>query len=318
MARKQKPVKIKRYKNSMGTSTSSVYKIKQLIPVIGIVLALVLVGFLLGKPLLAMLSGAGDDSSSSQPDTSSQPVVSQPVESQPQPEPSEIPDNSENNVTVPPVIQKTKVYYYADVNLLTTENGIDSVISQMQAKNATHLVFDLKNKDGNLLYASQNQYGSQLVADKTVDLSLLTAKLSAADITPVARIYTFMDKMISTVERSTAVMYQGTDTRCSDLLRLRCPLPKCSLVCSKVWCRLLTRTPTAGSPMVASTLLRLSARPFFVTTFATLCPKSIFIHGETLSRRWLHVSAVLLSTLSLSESRLVQKTTVTSSRLPKE
>lgn len=200
----------------MGTSTSSVYKIKQLIPVIGIVLALVLVGFLLGKPLLAMLSGAGDDSSSSQPDTSSQPVVSQPVESQPQPEPSEIPDNSENNVTVPPVIQKTKVYYYADVNLLTTENGIDSVISQMQAKNATHLVFDLKNKDGNLLYASQNQYGSQLVADKTVDLSLLTAELSAADITPVARIYTFMDKMISTVERSTAVMYQGTDTRWLD------------------------------------------------------------------------------------------------------
>ncbi|MBR6608763.1 MAG: hypothetical protein IKK99_00945 [Oscillospiraceae bacterium] len=226
MARKQKPVKIKRYKNSMGTSTSSVYKIKQLIPVIGIVLALVLVGFLLGKPLLAMLSGAGDDSSSSQPDTSSQPVASQPVESQPvesqpvefqpQPEPSEIPDNSENNVTVPPVIQKTKVYYYADVNLLATENGIDSVISQMQAKNATHLVFDLKNKDGNLLYASQNQYGSQLVADKTVDLSLLIAKLSAADITPVARIYTFMDKMISTVERSTAVMYQGTDTRWLD------------------------------------------------------------------------------------------------------
>ncbi len=221
MARKQKPIKIKRYKNSMGTSTSSVYKVKQVIPVIGIVLALVLAGFLLGKPLLAMLSGAGDGDSSSQPDTSSQPVASQPVESQPvesQPQsaPSETPDSSENTVIVPPVTQKTKVYYYADTNLLTTEAGIDNVISQMQAKNATHLVFDLKNKDGNLLYASQNQYGSLLMADKTVDLPLLTGKLSAAGITPVARIYTFMDKLISTVERSTAVMYQGTDTRWLD------------------------------------------------------------------------------------------------------
>ena len=205
----------------MGTSTSSVYKVKQVIPVIGIVLALVLAGFLLGKPLLAMLSGAGDGDSSSQPDTSSQPVASQPVESQPvesQPQsaPSETPDSSENTVIVPPVTQKTKVYYYADTNLLTTEAGIDNVISQMQAKNATHLVFDLKNKDGNLLYASQNQYGSLLMADKTVDLPLLTGKLSAAGITPVARIYTFMDKLISTVERSTAVMYQGTDTRWLD------------------------------------------------------------------------------------------------------
>ena len=211
MARKQKPVKIKRYKNSMGTSSAAVYKAKKLVPFIGIVLALVLVGFLLGKPLLAMLSGGDSDDSSSQPDASSQTV-----ESQSQPAPSEIPDSSEDIVVVPPVTQKTKVYYYADANLLTTEGGIDSVVSRMQAKKATHLVFDLKNKDGNLLYTSANQYGSQLMAEKVIDLSLLTSKLSAAGITPVARIYTFMDKLISNVERSTAVMYQGTDTRWLD------------------------------------------------------------------------------------------------------
>ena len=222
MARKDKPIKIKRYKNSMGSSTTAVYKFKKLVPVIGTVLALVLVGFLLGKPLLAFLSGNSDDSSSQPDSPSSVPVVSQPAEdSQPQPSPSETPDDSSqpevsDPVIVTPETQKTKVYYYADANLLTTEGGIDSVVAQMQSKGATHLVFDLKNKDGNLLYTSQNRYGSQLMTDKTVDLSLLTARLSAAGITPVARIYTFMDKMISTVERSTAVMYQGTDTRWLD------------------------------------------------------------------------------------------------------
>ena len=119
-------------------------------------------------------------------------------------------------MVVPSVTQKTKVYYYADANLLTTEGGIDSVVSRMQAQKATHLVFDLKNKDGNLLYTSANQYGSQLMAEKVIDLSLLTSKLSAAGITPVARMYTFMDKLISNVERSAAVMYQGTDTRWLD------------------------------------------------------------------------------------------------------
>ncbi|MBP0980474.1 MAG: hypothetical protein J6Q18_02810, partial [Oscillospiraceae bacterium] len=57
---------------------------------------------------------------------------------------------------------------------------------------------------------------SQLMAEKVIDLSLLTSKLSAAGITPVARLYTFMDKLISNVERSTAVMYLGTDTRWLD------------------------------------------------------------------------------------------------------
>ena len=64
MARKQRPIKIKRYKNSMGSTTNTVYKIKRIVPMIAGVVVLVLAGFLLGKPLLAMLSGGGGDSSS--------------------------------------------------------------------------------------------------------------------------------------------------------------------------------------------------------------------------------------------------------------
>ena len=217
MARKQKPVKIKRYKNSMGSSAVTTHKVKQLLPIVAAVLAIVLVGFLLGKPVLNMLSGAGksDSSSSSQivdassklEDSSVQTDVSQPS------------SDAESDNPRPEIVQpvaKTRIYYYADTSALSTEAGVDGVIAQMKSKGATHLVFDVKNQDGDLLYTSADQYGSQLVADRTVDIKALVSKLSQNGITPVARMYTFMDKLISNVERSTAVMYQGTDTRWLD------------------------------------------------------------------------------------------------------
>ena len=217
MARKQKPVKIKRYKNSMGSSAVTAHKVKQLLPIVAAVLAIVLGGFLLGKPVLNMLSGVGKsdspsssqivDTSSKQEDSSVQTDVSQPS------------SDAESDNPQPEIVQpvaKTRIYYYADTSALSTEAGIDGVIAQMKSKGATHLVFDVKNQDGNLLYTSTNQYGSQLVADKTVDIKALVSKLSQNGITPVARMYTFMDKLISNVERSTAVMYQGTDTRWLD------------------------------------------------------------------------------------------------------
>ena len=217
MARKQKPVKIKRYKNSMGTSAVTAHKVKQLLPIVAAVLAIVLVGFLLGKPVLNMLSGAGksDSSSSSQiVDTSSKLEDSSVQTDVSQPSSDAESDNPQPEVIQP--VAKTRIYYYADTSSLSTEASIDGVIAQMKSKGATHLVFDIKNQDGNLLYASADQYGSQLVADKTVDIKALVSKLSQNGITPVARMYTFMDKLISNVERSTAVMYQGTDTRWLD------------------------------------------------------------------------------------------------------
>ena len=217
MARKQKPVKIKRYKNSMGSSAVTTHKVKQLLPIVAAVLAIVLVGFLLGKPVLNMLSGAGksDSSSSSQiVDTSSKREDSSVQTDVSQPSSDAESDNPQPEIVQP--VAKTRIYYYADTSALSTEAGIDGVIAQMKSKGATHLVFDIKNQDGNLLYASADQYGSQLVADKTVDIKALVSKLSQNGITPVARMYTFMDKLISNVERSTAVMYQGTDTRWLD------------------------------------------------------------------------------------------------------
>ncbi len=212
MARKNKPVKIKRYKNSMGTNTRTVAAAKRLLAIAGAGLVLVGAGFLLGKPVINFLSGAGREKP--QPTMSPQ-VTQQPPVITPLPDidtqPTHIPQE------IPPVVQsKNRTYLFVTPLAVSSPDDIDNVIRQMKDKGATHLVLDVKNKDGNLHYKSRNQYGRQLAADTVVDLQLLSDKLKENGLTPVARIYTFMDKMISTVERSTAVMYRGSDTRWLD------------------------------------------------------------------------------------------------------
>lgn len=214
MARNPRPVKIKRHKNSMGSSAQGIAAVKRVLPFILAAVLVVALGFMLGKPLLNFISGAGNEESSSQ-DT----VISRPDTSLPQETDDELlQDSSDSAQTVtPPVTEtKTRIYYYTDVSALSTENGINTVIANMKNKGATHLVFDAKNPDGNVHYTSANRYASQLAAGTLVDIPALVTKLKTEGITPVARIYTFMDKMISTVERSTAVMYLGSDTRWLD------------------------------------------------------------------------------------------------------
>ncbi len=216
MARNPKPVKIKRYRNSMGSSAQGVAAVKRLIPFILAAVLVVALGFMLGKPLLGLISGGGDDSSS-QTVVSSQPEQPESSSQQENTDRS-LPDSSDSTPAVLPGITEvqTRVYYYADASALTTESGVASVIRKMKEKGATHLVFDAKNPDGYVHYASSNQYASQLAADAQIDITALVSALKAEKLTPVARIYTFMDKMISTVERSTAVMYRGSDTRWLD------------------------------------------------------------------------------------------------------
>ncbi|MBQ3587608.1 MAG: hypothetical protein II977_03500 [Oscillospiraceae bacterium] len=220
MARKNKPVKIKRYKNSMGTSSQSVAAAKRLIPFVLAAVLVVAIGFFLGKPVLNFISGIGKDDPESQV-VSSQPQETPAPEQTPAPTPQQStqqPDSSEEiqQPAVPPVAETDKTYYYVNTANIANEAGLSAAIAAAKNAGATHLVFDVKNRDGYLHYASANRYGSQLKADTQLDLAALADRLKAAGLTPVARIYTFMDKMISTVERSTAVMYQGTETRWLD------------------------------------------------------------------------------------------------------
>ncbi len=228
MARNDKPVKIKRYKNTMGGKTQSVAAAKRFIPFIAAGVLLIVLGFVLGKPVINFITGRGgstqvegslpgDTHRGEELQPAAKPTKAPKPTKQPEatPQPQEILP-TQQPATPPVQVAANSVYYYVNASALTTEAGIDNVISQMKSKGATHLVFDAKNRDGNVHYNSQNEYASQLKSDVQIDVGLLTNKLKSNGLTAVARVYTFMDKMISTVERSTAVMYRGTETRWLD------------------------------------------------------------------------------------------------------
>lgn len=212
MAKGDRPVKIKRYGDIREKNIKRAGKAKRIFGFLALLLVLFAIGFLGTKAISAIVKNRGASSAVSS-DTQSDIDESSSntgEDSSSQPE-----DSNGENVVTP--TGKTRIYHYVNSQSLTSDAGIDGAITAAKNAGANCLVFDLKNSDGYLLYRSANQYGSQLVSpDTVIDIKAVVKKCSENGITPVARIYTFEDKMISTIERSTAVMYQGTDTRWLD------------------------------------------------------------------------------------------------------
>lgn len=202
-----RPVKIKRYRNSVGGHNDFVMALRKYLPPILGALLLIALGFLVGKPIINLISGLGDSSSRPQgtSSVSEEAIVPGSVSSQ------ERGRESGSRET-----GAKRIYYYSEPTRLDSESEIDATIKAAVEAGANRLVFNVKDRDGYLLYPSKNQYGSQLLSEIQIDLTLLRKKCREAGIVPVARIYSFRDNMISTVERSTAVMYRDTDIRWLD------------------------------------------------------------------------------------------------------
>jgi hypothetical protein len=210
MPKKEKPVKIKRYKNQSSKRAVYVQNIKKVLAAILILLLLVCLGFLLAKAI-GHIAGSGkkDKVDSASPVASGENSQTEVI---PQSENIE----NENNEMPPRPKEQCHVYYYAKPDALSTKLAIDETVKRARSQGADSLVFDAKDNDGYVHYNSKNQYAEKLLSEKQVDIDYLVEKCGENSITPVARISAFMDKMISTVERSTAVMYKGTDTRWLD------------------------------------------------------------------------------------------------------
>ncbi len=214
MSRKQKPMKIKRHKKTMSSNGAS-ETIKEFIHIVLGVVLVVGIGFLLGKPVLSFLENVNDKSSSSY---DSKIVSSSDNQSSSQDISAFIIDSSSNNEWIDDNALKNqnRKYFYTTPQSLDSAEKIDAVIAQMKQKGATHCVFDVKDLDGNIMYDSNNEYAKQLIGNIKIDVKLIAEKMKQNNLVPVARIYTFMDKLISNIERTTAVMYAGTDTRWLD------------------------------------------------------------------------------------------------------
>ena len=166
-------------------------------------------GVLLGRPLVKLLTRekpSGRDTGSQAP---TQTVSSEEIS----------PEESREPSAPAAVSVKNRIFYYAAPEELSTHRGIDSAVDRAAGLGANCLVFDAKTREGYVTWETKNAIGSQLTSENRIDIPYLVGKLAEKGIAPVARMYVFMDRMVSTVDRSTAVLYSGTDARWLDSSR---------------------------------------------------------------------------------------------------
>ena len=208
MPRKERPVKIKRYNRGAPVSAGRKETVRKMAVLFALVAALVLAVYFLGRPLMKLLTREKPA------DVPTGPRVSDAAE----PDISDVSEGEEysreSSETVVPA--RNRIYYYAEPSQLSDHASIDSTVARRKAAGANCLVFDAKTKEGLITWDTGNEYGSKLLYETQIDLPYLVNRLKEESMAPVARLYAFMDRNISTVVRSTAVMYRGTDSRWLD------------------------------------------------------------------------------------------------------
>ncbi|MEG1050063.1 MAG: putative glycoside hydrolase, partial [Oscillospiraceae bacterium] len=197
MAKKQ--MKIKRYSTNMGSG----YQRKKMIKgIIGLSLALAV---LLGAGYLAapfIIDGIADFKLSG----------TQSGEGNPSPTPTATPPTQEETPPQPvvPTVQ-TSIYCEVLPKELITKASIEKTAEQLKAKGANTAVITLKNAEGKLFFPSATDLGKQAAGEISLDLKLVADTFKASGITCCANVYTFMDRIAPTLDRTMAVKYVGTD-----------------------------------------------------------------------------------------------------------
>ncbi len=213
MAKKQKAVKIKRYKNTMTSSKGKKTKniLKNIFAALISVVVLVGIGFLISGPILNFLDG----SSSNQIESNS---------SENQTNENQNTQNTENTqetvpeaTTIPTITQvENKVYYNANVNQLTDEDTLASLVDILKAKGITHCLVPVKDSQGYVYYDSENEFANSAKNQIILNAELIINTLAENNITAVANISVFRDNTITVLNRDTSIFYLNTDARWLD------------------------------------------------------------------------------------------------------
>ena len=202
-----RPVKIKRNTSISGKKYSRKRAAKKVFSIIFALAALLALGFFGAPAVVEMLNNMGEK----QQHTISEP----PAEPTPTPgevvEPTTNPGDVENDI-----VEKTMLCSMVDVNSLANEAAITQQAASLKDKGVSYAVITLKNKDGFVHYDSKTTIGSQAKHKQQIDVAKVVEIFGQHDITVVANIYTFMDKTAPDIDRSTAVLYVGTDYKWLD------------------------------------------------------------------------------------------------------
>ncbi len=211
MAKKQKAMKIKRYKNTMSASKGKKAKnvFKNIFAALIAVVVLVGIGFLISGPILNFLDAAGsieiqdNENQTNETENANNQATNEEV--------------TPEATTIPTIKEVTnKVYYNANVNQLTNEDTLASLIDILKAKDITHCIVPVKDSQGFVYYDSDNDYAYGAKNQVLLNSELIINTLAENGIVAVANISVFKDNMITVLNRETSIFYLNTDARWLD------------------------------------------------------------------------------------------------------
>lgn len=202
--KRNKPVKIKRYRRSFSGSGDRNNLLRRILLWVLILAAIFGVGWLIAKPGLDLASSLwysyknrGESSSVSVPGDSSS--VSQ--------------NTSEPTATPTPEATDNLSGNWAQVSIssVDTAEKATAFAEQLAQQGVRYAVLTLKDDRGYVYYNSQVSLASSAISSTVVDAASIAKAFQDAGVTPVAGICAFKDTLAPYADRSAAVKYGNQD-----------------------------------------------------------------------------------------------------------
>ena len=210
--------KIKSYKRIYRRSISSM--IHRWVLTLGAIALVLFLGWKLYQPLSSWLAGFELPSlptfeQQEQPENETPPPVSEPAQKEEQPQtPAVTPpvEKPKEEIILEVTTPAKKTAYFQEETVMDSELFTEA-IEAAKASGMDSVMFDLKDRDGWLLYPIQYKEGfDDYYTGHTIDLEAAVQQIKAAGLKPIASIYTFMDRRFQQAETYAGILYQGTES----------------------------------------------------------------------------------------------------------
>ena len=210
--------KIKSYKRIYRRSISSI--ILRWVLTLGAIALVLFLGWKLYQPLNSWLADFELPSlptfeQQEQPEDETPPPVSEPAQKEEQPQTPAVtpPVEKPKEEIILEVTTPAKKTAYLEEETVMDSELFTKAIEAAKASGMDSVMFDLKDRDGWLLYPIQYKEGfDDYYTGHTIDLEAAVQQIKAAGLKPIASIYTFMDRRFQQAEIYAGILYQGTES----------------------------------------------------------------------------------------------------------
>ncbi len=111
------------------------------------------------------------------------------------------------------VMTPAKKTAYLSEEIMMDPALFEKAIADAKASGMDSIMFDLKDRDGWLIYAIEYKDGvDDYYTGHTIDLDAAVQQIKDAGLKPIASIYTFMDRRFQQAETYAGILYQGTES----------------------------------------------------------------------------------------------------------